>query len=567
MVELPRWTLKEQIGQMVVVRASGYLFDHQRLYPTREASAAKLNHWLQNLNLGGVILLGGSAAELAVRSQQLQNWAKTPLLLAADIEEGVGQRFSGATWFPPPMSLAHIAADNLNLATDLAYQMGAITASEALAIGINWVLAPVVDVNNNPDNPVINVRAFGNTPEIVSNLATAFIEGAKQYPVLTTAKHFPGHGDTAVDSHLHLPTIPHSPARLETMELIPFKKAIAAQVDSVMSAHLLIPAWDNIHPATLSQPILTGKLRSLLEFKGLIVTDALIMGGVSNFASPGEVAVMAVEAGADILLMPENPEVAIEAVYQAVLSGRLTSQRITESVTRIWQAKEKVNLITPPISPNLHPNQTPESRGKPTPNPSQDGKEHTAQFVLKGGNIDSSFVDQLSLPQSVTIVETILRKSVVTGGVLPVEPSGGKHLLLVDDVLSCDFLGKHTPGVKFSQKLDYQVQIVDQNTFAFDLDDSQKTLLSIFIRGNPFRGSAGLSVKTQEKLKQLLTTGLVTGLLVYGSPYVLDWLRPNLPPHLPWVFSYGQMPQSQAVTWDIMFCLSRFPDFQPENFL
>ncbi|PSO92465.1 MAG: beta-glucosidase, partial [Cyanobacteria bacterium SW_6_48_11] len=198
-------SLQEQIAQMIVVRASGYLFDHQIRYPHWEPPAATLQHWLQDLNLGGVILLGGSAGEIALRSQQLQAWAKTPLLIAADIEEGVGQRFAGATWFPPPMAIGEIAKQDASLAQSYAQKMGAVTAAEALAVGINWIFAPVVDVNNNPANPVINVRSFGETVATVTQLATAFIQGAQAFPVLTTAKHFPGHGDTAVDSHLDLP--------------------------------------------------------------------------------------------------------------------------------------------------------------------------------------------------------------------------------------------------------------------------------------------------------------------------------------------------------------------------
>ena len=275
-------SLAEQVAQMVVVRASGYLFDHQIQYPDWEPPAAKLQYWLEHLGVGGVILLGGSAGELALRSQQLQNWAKIPLLIAADIEEGVGQRFSGATWFGPPMAISAIARKNPSTGQHYAEQMGAITAQEALAIGINWVLAPVVDVNNNPDNPVINVRAFGETPDEVIELATAFIRGAKAYPVLTTAKHFPGHGDTATDSHLDLPVLSHSPARMAEVELPPFKAAIAAGVDAVMSAHLLIKCWDADYPATLSERILTAQLRQKLGFEGLIVTDALVMGAIAN---------------------------------------------------------------------------------------------------------------------------------------------------------------------------------------------------------------------------------------------------------------------------------------------
>jgi beta-glucosidase len=213
-------SLPELVAQMFVVRASGYLFDHQIRYPQWEPTASKLRYYLEKLGVGGVILVGGSAAELAVRSHQLQSWAKFPLLLAADIEEGVGQRFAGATWFGPPMAIAQVARHDPEAADRYAEQMGAVTAIEARAIGLNWIFAPVVDVNNNPDNPVINVRAFGETPEIVGKLAAAFIRGAAQHPVLTTAKHFPGHGDTAVDSHLELPVLPHSPARLARLSCL-----------------------------------------------------------------------------------------------------------------------------------------------------------------------------------------------------------------------------------------------------------------------------------------------------------------------------------------------------------
>ena len=332
-------------------------------------------------------------------SSDLQNWANFPLLIAADIEEGVGQRFAGATWFPPPMALAAIAKKNLPLAKQLAKQMGTVTAQEALAIGINWILSPVVDVNNNPENPVINVRAFGDTPEIVSCLANAFIEGAKDYAVLTTAKHFPGHGDTASDSHLNLPTIPQPASRLAAVELPPFQQAIAAEVDSIMTAHLLIPAWDGERPATLSPPILTGQLRQNLGFTGLIVTDALIMGGVANFASPEEVAVMAVEAGADILLMPPDPEAAIAAVFDAVKSGRITEARIDESVRRIWQAKQKL-------------------------------QQQPGQFL-----------SCLCQPTASKTVNTILQESLQLGGNLPLQStSNGRNLIVVDDLLNCDFL-------------------------------------------------------------------------------------------------------------------------------
>ncbi|ACK70300.1 glycoside hydrolase family 3 domain protein [Gloeothece citriformis PCC 7424] len=514
------FTLKEQIGQMVVVRASGYLFDHQIRYPVWEPVNEILQHWLQTLNLGGVILLGGSAAELALRTQQLQNWATTPLLVAADIEEGVGQRFSGASWFPPLMALGKIGQNNLTAAKSYSYKMGAITAVEALSIGINWILAPIVDININPDNPVINVRSFGDNPQLVTELATAFIGGANNYPVLTTAKHFPGHGDTATDSHLDLPLIPHSPQRLQTIELKPFEGAIAAGVDSVMSGHLLITAWDSQNPATLSKTILTEQLRQNLGFKGLIVTDALIMGGITQYGTSEEIAVKAVEAGTDILLMPKDPVVAIEAIYQAVESGRISQERIAESAQRIWRAKQKLPL------------------------------ENLAT---------TSFLPKLSQPEASNTVKGILQDSMEIGGTLPIQSLQGqaaRNLIVVDDLLNSDFLDRQSPGVVIPKQQGYELQLVDQNTLLFANQDKRVTLLQIFIRGTPFRGSAGLSEKASEFYANLLQTGLIQGLIIYGSPYVLEWFRPQLPRELPWVFSYGQMPMAQQLACGVLLGLS-----------
>ncbi|GAB4524665.1 MAG: hydrolase [Pleurocapsa sp.] len=538
--KLPDWqnlSLQEQIGQMIVVRASGYLFDHQIRYPAWEANSSQLKYWLENLNLGGVILLGGSSIELQARSQQLQSWAKIPLFLAADIEEGVGQRFPGGTWFPPPMAIGAIASQNPALAHQYATEMGAITAQEALAAGINWLLAPVVDVNNNPDNPVINIRAFGDRPDRVSDLATAFIQGAKPYPILTTAKHFPGHGDTATDSHLDLPTVPHSDSRLTKVELLPFQRAIATGVDSVMTAHLFIPAWDKQHPATLSSAILTSKLRQQLGFTGLIVTDALIMGGITKYASPEEVAVMAVEAGNDILLMPDNPEVAIAYITKAVESGRISFERIHQSLQRIWQAKEKVTK-------NLH----------------------------------LEITSQLATPKAQLTVRSILQHSMQAGGKLPLQTqtqANSRNLIVIDDVLNCSFLDIQTPAITIPQQFNYQRQIVDHNTLDCILDDSRSTLLQLFIRGNPFRGNSGLTSTTKNIYQQLIDRKQLEGLVIYGSPYVLDWIVNYLPPDLPWVFSYGQMSMAQAIALNKLFSLSSdrhtnishsLPKFQQHNF-
>ncbi len=519
---LPDWTqftLREKIGQMIVVRASGYLFDHQIAYPIWEASNSQLSHWLEMLNLGGVILLGGSAGELFLRSQQLQQWSKTPLFIAADIEEGVGQRFSGASYFPPPMALGEIAKSDLPLATKYAYQMGEITAKEALAIGINWILTPIVDVNNNPDNPVINIRSFSDNPEVVSELSTAFIKGAKNYPALTTAKHFPGHGDTSNDSHLDLPVINHNNERLENLELVPFHAAIKAKVDSIMTAHLLISAWDKHHPATLSKVILTDKLRQKLGFDGLIVTDALIMGGVAKFANSEEIIVKAVEAGADILLMPDDPETAINAVYNAVESGRLTVARIDESLKKIWKAKEKL-------------------------------------FNNSNQNIS---IYQISQKEDRETIKNILDNSLKYSDNLSLKITSDtekRNLIVVDDILNASFLHRQMPAFTIPNLLDYNLQLVDENTLSYVLEDNRETLLQIFVRGNPFRGNAGLNETSASYYHKLLKKSIVKGLIIYGSPYVLDWFQTEINLDVPWVFSYAQTAESQAIACQKLFNLS-----------
>lgn len=533
-------SLPELVAQMFVVRASGCLFDHQIRYPEWEPTASKLRYYLEKLGVGGVILVGGSAAELAVRSHQLQSWAKFPLLLAADIEEGVGQRFGGATWFGPPMAIAEVARQDAGKADRYAEQMGAVTAIEARAIGLNWILAPVVDVNNNPDNPVINVRAFGETPEIVGKLAAAFIRGAGEHPVLTTAKHFPGHGDTAVDSHLELPVLPHSPARLAEVELPSFVEAMAAGVDAVMSAHLLIPAWDAEFPATLSRKILIEKLREELGFEGLIVTDALVMGAIANKYGANEAAVLAAEAGADVLLMPLDPEGAILAVCEAVTQGRISVSQIKESVKRIWKAKIKVGmLISDPPQPPL------------------------AKGSKNLQSVESIDLGLLANPQARATAVDILRDSLKFGGNLPLQvpkpPENQllRNLIVVDDVLGCEFLGNHTPACALPEQFGYKLQLIDDRTGAIADNTGAKhfspTLLQIFIRGNCFRGSAGLTEAAQDWFKKLLKTGELQAVLIYGSPYVLEQFLPHLPPSIPYVFCFGQMPAAQSLVLEVLF--------------
>lgn len=513
------------VAQLVVVRASGTLFDHQRGYPQWEAPQADLQRWVQDLGIGGVIWLGGTAAELGLRTQQVQDWAEIPLLMAADIEEGVGQRFVGATQFPPPLALAAIAQRDWDQACTYAEAMGAATAQEAIALGVNWLLAPVVDVNNNADNPVINVRAFGETPDVVQALTQAFIAGAQRHPVLTTAKHFPGHGDTAVDSHLHLPVLGHDRDRLERLEFPPFRSAIAAGVDAVMTAHLQVPALDPALPATLSPAMLTGLLRQAWGFDGLIVTDALIMGAIAQHHGPYEAAVLALEAGADMLLMPQDPVGTVEAVCEAVRVGRLAPARILASVERLWRAKQKVTGYPAPAAASRH------------------AWEHLPPPPVQ--------MDQVAQPQTRQLATAIAAASRQgRDRVPPCPPSQqGQTLVLVDDVLATPWLHRQAPAIALPTAAGYEPRLLDVGACSQSPGPllHRPTLLQIFSRGNPFRGSAGIGEFALSWFRALRDYDCLAGLAIYGSPYTLDLLLPELPASVPYGFSYGQMPEAQAV--------------------
>jgi beta-glucosidase len=517
--------LAAQVAQLVVVRASGTLFDHQRRYPQWEAPQADLQRYVQELGIGGVIWLGGTAAELGLRTQQVQGWAEIPLFMAADVEEGVGQRFAGATQFPPPLALGAIAQTDLDQACTYAEAMGAATAQEAIALGLNWLLAPVVDVNNNADNPVINVRAFGQTPHRVQALTQAFIAGAQRHPVLTAAKHFPGHGDTAVDSHLQLPIVSHDRDRLAQVEFPPFRSAIAAGVDTVMTAHLQVPALDPAYPATLSPSMLTGVLRRDWGFDGLIVTDALVMGAIARHYGPYEAAVLALEAGADILLMPTDPAGTVEAVCEAVRIGRLTPERILASVERLWRAKQKVV-------------------GQPVPSASsRHAWEHIPPPPVQ--------IEQVAQPATRQLAVAICQRSQQVRDRVPLCPPAqqGETLVLVDDVLSTDWLSRRAPAIALPLAAGYTPRLLDVGTCSRSPGPllSCPTLLQIFSRGNPFRGTAGLGDFALSWFRALRDYDCLAGLAIYGSPYTLDLLLPELPTTVPYGFSYGQMPEAQAV--------------------
>ena len=339
-------SIREKVGQLLMVQVPGGFTPHGSDADVRILDA------IQRHRIGGVIVTSGTPVEAAVMLNRLQMRSDLPLIVGADLETGAGFRFDGVVRVPGNVdlggattlpSLMAIAATG---EPQYAYQAGLITGKEARAIGVHMPFAPVLDVNNNPRNPVINVRSFGEDPEQVALLGALFTRGIQEAGAIATGKHFPGHGDTGTDSHLALPVIRAERDRLDEVELRPFREAIEEGVGAIMSAHISVPALtgDAQTPSTLSPRVLTNLLRDELGFEGLIVTDAMNMAGVTRRIGRGESAVRALEAGADIILMPPDLNVAMSAMVEAVQSGRVSEERLDDSVRRILQLKETLRL-------------------------------------------------------------------------------------------------------------------------------------------------------------------------------------------------------------------------------
>jgi beta-N-acetylhexosaminidase len=342
---LHKLTLEEKIGQVFMIwcRASFLNVENPEYLQWREAMQKyHVGSFAMTVHVDGPFLLRSEPFEAAELLNRLQRDSKLPLLFAADFERGVATRLLGTAVFPHAMAFG--AAGKLEDAENF----GRITAEEARAIGIHWNFFPDADVNSNPANPIINTRSFGEDPKQVGDLVTAYIKGAHEGGMMVTVKHFPGHGDTATDSHLGVASVSGDRARLDAVELPPFRQAIAAGVDSVMVAHVTVPALDPDpnHVATISPTIVSDLLEKQLGFKGLIVTDALDMAGLTHlFASNvGRAAVEAFKAGNDLLLIPADFPASYNAMLQAVQSGEISPERLDRSVLKILKIKASLGL-------------------------------------------------------------------------------------------------------------------------------------------------------------------------------------------------------------------------------
>ena len=338
-------TLREKAAQMVWPTVLG---DYT---PGDSPQWQRLTQYIRKDKVGGFTISVGSPTEVASKLNAMQEMSSIPLVFGADLEAGAGFRarggyflpnaidLGGAVVFPPEMAIGATGD------TVLAYEQGRLTALEGRALGIHIAYAPVLDVNNNPSNPVINTRSYGEDPALAARLGAAFIRGLQANGMIATGKHFPGHGDTGVNSHLALPVVTVSRNRLDSVELVPFRAAVSSGVGAMMSFHGAMPALDSSGvPGTLSQKVMTDLLRNELRFTGIIISDAMDMVGVLNQYGAVEAVKRAVAAGVDILIQPLDVTQTIDAVVAGVAEGRYTEARLDESVRRILKAKQDVGL-------------------------------------------------------------------------------------------------------------------------------------------------------------------------------------------------------------------------------
>jgi beta-glucosidase-like glycosyl hydrolase/CubicO group peptidase (beta-lactamase class C family) len=496
------------------------------VFESTESPAYKdLLHQVEDNHVGGFILgtirgpLGIERSQVyptVVITNALQAHSKVPLLIGADFESGTGMRLDEGTNFPSAMAIG--ATDD----PQLAYTAGKDTALEARAVGIHWIFAPDADVNDNPGNPIINVRAFGEDPRQVADFAGQFIRGIEENGALATAKHFPGHGDVTTDSHLSLPVVPDDRKELENNELVPFRAAISAGVSSIMPGHLAVPALepDATVPASLSRDILTGLLREEMKFRGLIVTDAMDMGGVTSMYPPDEAAIRAVEAGGDIVLQPPVPDAALAGLENAVKSGRLSEKRIDESVRRILQAKARLGLDKDRLVDIARLNQ---KFGLPT-------FADDAQAIADRG-------------------VTLLRNS---ENLVPLNAARKLRVLLVSLSADPDAYPSATLESEIRWRVDSlkslraDTQFVNVSALKLPPADSYDiAIAALFVRVADRKGNVGFPDDQRAFVNQMLASGKPSVVLAFGSPYLIS----TFPGAKSWIgeFSTNDVSQRAAV--------------------
>ncbi|MGH9367007.1 MAG: glycoside hydrolase family 3 protein [Thermoanaerobaculia bacterium] len=499
-------SLDEKIGQLFIATGNG-VFMNERSPEYRE-----LVRRVRDLHLGGIHWYLSDVYETAWLNRRLQALAKVPLLISADLEAGVGMRFEGTTYWPWPMAVSATGDPGL------AERQGRATGEEARALGLNQIDAPVADVNLDPDNPIINVRSYGEDPEEAARFVAAFVRGVQSAGVIATVKHFPGHGDTRGDSHRSLPVLSASRERLERIELVPFRAAIAAGARAVMTAHLAVPALDATPaparpegasespyardpsevtrdataPASLSFAVTEGLLRRELGFDGLVVTDAADMGALLDHYDPGETAVRAILAGADQIPKSPDLDAAIAAVRHAVESGRISRERLDRSVARILAAKRWA--------------------GSPAADPERifrvvDSPEHRAlaeEIALRSLTLVREEPGALPLGEGTKLVSLT-----VTDGPEGIGSDLARELRIR--------LGEEPPAfVLGGRSSEAEIAPILEAASAADT-----VLVALFLRVQSGRGSIALPPAGRLAVERLLASGTRVVAVSFGTPYLL----------------------------------------------
>jgi len=512
-------SLRKKVGQLIMPWVGG------EYAAVGSPEFEQVRKWVQDDEVGGLVLSIGMPLSYAAKLNELQSRARVPLLIASDMENGPGMRLGniyalpsllpqgGGTMFPPVMALGATGSE------DLAYKLGQVLGTEARAIGVHLAFGPVLDVNSNPLNPIINTRSFGENPELVSRLASAYIRGARSTGLMTTGKHFPGHGDTDIDSHIDLPTIRADRAHLDSVDFPPFRAAVAQGIDAIMTAHIAVVGVEgpNAGPATLSRTFMTQILRDEMHFGGVLFTDAMTMGGVAKRYGATEPLIMALEAGADVLLMPRSVPDAIETVVGAVESGRVSEAGIDASVRRVLTAKARAGL-------------------------------------RQGRLVDLNAVDRIvDIPEHTQIAQEVAERSITLAqdkmNLVPLARDSSKKILSITYADPADLVAGRAFNPVIADRFPLaRMARVDSRTsepeyaaLSAEADSSDLLLISAYVSPREFAGTVGTQEAFSKFVEEKALSGKPIIVISFGSPYLLS----AFPSVSSYLLAWGGAPVSQ----------------------